>query len=385
MNITFINANSLRMFSGPEHWLMEVSLRLTKMGHNVCILAPELSHHDRARISFEMVTRLFPDIQYYELKSFHIGLLSESSIPMQIPPEIHPDVIYQFNGYAFQELYGLFISKTKNIPIVYGIHAPLFTNYFLHNMYVRTFFRTLINQVDAVHCVNRGTKHLIRKWGLKNVKFIPNGVDVRKFKPSNKIHKEDIFKILFVGRLAFEKGCDILCSAIDIANRDKHFRSHAKFTIVGKGPLTSKVIKCMSRNPNVSYIEYVKEEEMPLLYQQHDLFVLPARYETFPLPPIEAQASGLVALVSDIDGLREVILPNKSGVLVPRDSPIQLASALLRLEKIYREDYEYFRSMQKAARQNAIIRFDIEKTVKNLEDLFKEVYASHAKKCILKT
>ncbi|MEM3573661.1 MAG: glycosyltransferase family 4 protein [Nitrososphaeria archaeon] len=371
MNIVFINANSLKLFSGPEHWLAEICPRLVKRNHNVYVLAPK-PDFGKARISSSEIKRYFSGVRYYELNSIKLKFLSKSCVPVQIPSGIRADVIYQLNGYAFQEIYGFLFSRIKNIPLIYGIHAPLFTNYSLHNKYVKTVFKFFAKQASGIHVLNRSTANIMKSWGIKRISLIENGVNLEKFKPPKTLCKKN-FKVLYVGRLAFEKGFDILCSAIEIVNRNDQFRSNIKFTIVGKGPLIYLVNKLVSQYQNITYIEYVREEDMPILYQQHNLFVLPARFETFPLPPIEAQATGLPVILSDIDELRDIIIPNASGILITPDSSIELANTILRLEKIYRERPDYYNAMQKMARWNAIQRFNIEKTVKRLEILFEKI------------
>jgi glycosyltransferase involved in cell wall biosynthesis len=81
------------------------------------------------------------------------------------------------------------------------------------------------------------------------------------------------------------------------------------------------------------FLGKVRHEDVPCLYRKADLFVLPSFTESCPLTVIEAMASGLPVIASDVGGMSEIISNRKDGLLVrPGDSTMLARGILLILE-----------------------------------------------------
>jgi len=85
-----------------------------------------------------------------------------------------------------------------------------------------------------------------------------------------------------------------------------------------------------------------------------DLFVLPSHREGFPRAAMEAAASGLPVIATDVRGCRQVVEPEVTGLLVPVRDPVPLAAAIDRLGR----DDELRRRMAEHARTRAEHHFD---------------------------
>jgi glycosyltransferase involved in cell wall biosynthesis len=72
----------------------------------------------------------------------------------------------------------------------------------------------------------------------------------------------------------------------------------------------------------------VADEELPLWYRAADAFVFPSRKEGWGLAVLEAMASGLPVVVTDIPVFREYLLPGQDALLVPPGQPASLAAAM---------------------------------------------------------
>jgi glycosyltransferase involved in cell wall biosynthesis len=95
-------------------------------------------------------------------------------------------------------------------------------------------------------------------------------------------------------------------------------------------------------------------EDVEDLYPVMDLFVLPSHREGFPRSPLEAAATGVPVVVTDIRGCRETVIDGETGRLVPLGDPHALAAAIIELLA----DDEHRHAMGRQARALAEARFD---------------------------
>lgn len=177
----------------------------------------------------------------------------------------------------------------------------------------------------------------------------------------------------FVGRLVREKGAlDFVRAAATVA------RGHPDvvFAMIG-APLESDRDDCLGE------IERLRKEfelgdrlvtlgyrrDVPALLAAIDLFVLPSWREGMPRSVLEAMASGLPVVATDIRGCREEVVAGETGLLVPPRDPAALAGAIGRL--LDRPDER--RRFGLAGRARVIERFDERRIVARQIDLLREL------------
>lgn len=195
------------------------------------------------------------------------------------------------------------------------------------NQILKFFEYKLLKRSDEIIAVSKYTKkELLENYDLNanKISVIYNGVDVNKFKPSNnknKIKRElglkNDFIILYVGRLYRRKGLSTLLRAASIVLRK--FRN-VKFVISGKG-FRNEVNKFrdfanrLKVGENIFFIGYFPDEKLPMLYQAADIFVLPSIYENLPFALLEAMATALPVVTTNVGGIPEVVHDGKNGLL----------------------------------------------------------------------
>jgi glycosyltransferase involved in cell wall biosynthesis len=149
--------------------------------------------------------------------------------------------------------------------------------------------------------------------------------------------------VLFVGRLAQEKGLHTLLKAWS------NLALPITLKIAGEGPLRPDVESAAQTASNVEYVGYCSRPRVYELMRNAALLVFPSEwYEVSPLSVMEAMACGTPVLAADLGSLTEMIAPDKSGMLF---SPASSDSLVAAMTKIFAND-EYLYNMRYTTRQH---------------------------------
>jgi L-malate glycosyltransferase len=149
-----------------------------------------------------------------------------------------------------------------------------------------------------------------------------------------------------VGRIVHQKGHTILFDAMTEVIREI---PDVVLMIIGEGPERQKLMeKASSLNikKNIIWLGEQTQNKVFEFYAIMDIFAMPSLYEGFGLTAAEAMTAGVPVVGTRIEGLSEVIEDGVSGLLVPPQDSVSLASALIALLK----DKERRREMGAAAR-----------------------------------
>lgn len=135
--------------------------------------------------------------------------------------------------------------------------------------------------------------------------------------------------ILFLGTIQPRKNIIRLVEAYQKIKKENHVEE--KLVIAGgRGwlwePILKKV-KMVGLDGSTKYLDYLKPEDLPYVYAGARLLTLPALYEGFGFPPLEAMASGVPVVVSNLSSLPEVV--GEAGELVDPNSIDSIAEGLL--------------------------------------------------------
>jgi phosphatidyl-myo-inositol alpha-mannosyltransferase len=193
----------------------------------------------------------------------------------------------------------------------------------------------LFRNVDRAIAVSEAARTYISKHFPGEVEVVPNGVDLSRFRPGLprlERYGREIPTILFVGRFDPRKGLPELIDACTLlAGESIPFR----LILVGDGALRASIERRARRGPlrgRVHFEGRVDHARLPAYYASSDLFCSPARGgESFGLVLLEAMASGIPVVATDLPGYRTVLTPGREGLLVPARDPLALAAALKRL------------------------------------------------------
>jgi glycosyltransferase involved in cell wall biosynthesis len=241
------------------------------------------------------------------------------------------------------------------------------------------FARLAAGWCDRIVCVSRSARDFhAHRSGLPLSRYtvIPNGVDAAAFAREETVRQrlrqswgvqEGDVLAAYVGRLDCEKGLDTLLAALDrLAAQQRPLR----LVVAGDGPqrgMLENFIACAEGGRQVRYLGFVSDVRGVL--SAADMLVMPSRWEGFGLAAAEAMAASLPVVATDVPGLRDVVQRGVTGLLVPRDDPAALASAIRQLS----DDAETRRQMGQAGRERVDRLYPIEATIRAHEDLYETI------------
>jgi phosphatidylinositol alpha-mannosyltransferase len=168
------------------------------------------------------------------------------------------------------------------------------------------------------------------------LRVIPNGIDVNAFKPGLtpiRHLRDGSVNILFVGRLEKRKGLGDLLRAYEFMQPRM---PKSRLIVVGDGPLRGKVEAYISRHrlPNVVMAGYVPDSVLPRYYCSADIFCAPATgAESFGIVLLEAMASGLPVVATEVEGYMSVLEPGRDSMTVQPKGWAELGAALIILAR----------------------------------------------------
>lgn len=156
------------------------------------------------------------------------------------------------------------------------------------------------------------------------VKLRP-GTDVETFHPRHRdegvwdrlgIPRKSI-KVLSATRVSVEKNLPMLARVWRRLSPVLVSRGiEADLVVLGDGPYHAEMVRALA-GTRAHFLGFRSGAELSTLYASADLFVFPSRTDTLGQVVMEAQASALPVLVSDEGGPREVVLPGRTGLVLP--------------------------------------------------------------------
>ncbi len=194
--------------------------------------------------------------------------------------------------------------------------------------------RTAYENADGVVAVSEAMRRDVQQlYGVarEKIRVIHNGIDLNQYRPSanpsvlakHGIDRERPF-VLFVGRITRQKGIIHLVDAI------RWIRPGVQVVLCAGAPDTPEIGREMSErierarhesaNPIIWIPEMVPKDEVIALYTHAALFICPSVYEPFGIINLEAMACGTPVVASAVGGITEVVVPGKTGLLVPIDA-----------------------------------------------------------------
>lgn len=219
-------------------------------------------------------------------------------------------------------------------PLVASFHARLGRQQFLEPAYGQL-RRRVLRRAAAVLVSSEAMACSPELAGVRDkVVVLPYGVSPRLVTDmAPPVDDGDTLRLLYVGRLVYYKGLEVLLRALASASVPRRWR----LTVVGDGPLRGDLEQLaggLGLNGDVRFRGAVGDEELRQAYGSHDVFVLPSvsRAEAFGLAMAEAMSNGMPVVSTELHtGTSWVNQHGVSGLVVPPGDVAALGRALERL------------------------------------------------------
>lgn len=268
---------------------------------------------------------------------------------------------------------GGFAARKAHLPYLFTVH-----NLLPHmNRLQATVFLELARKADRIIAVSEAVAQTVQQIGVRaqRIAVVPNGVDLSRFdhytnpaqfRTEHGIDADERI-VLAVGRLAPEKGFDVLIEAFS-SLRER--LSDVRLVIVGEG-LEGPRLKLQAAPLGASVLFLGQIGDTAPLFEASDLVVAPSRQEGQGIVPLEAMAAGKPVVASRVGGLVETIVEGKTGLLVPVDDAPALAVALESLLNDSPQRVSLGAAGRRRVEQEYSLQAQIQKIEANYRDVFR--------------
>ncbi len=279
--------------------------------------------------------------------NFTIGGSYISLKPFFKPQKCKIDILHAHGVSILSDIPALLYARREKIPLIFTYHGDPDTapGDFIHkiaiSVYAGYFLDKVLSHANTIICPSEHYIEESRFLGKYRNKIvvIPNGINLEEFDiPYSKEECREKLNLplnknllLFVGVLTRRKGPDVLVRAIPKIIKEV---PDTKLIIVGRGKMRTELEELSKRLNVDNYIKFtgfVEDSLKPLYYRAADMFSLPSvmTTEVFPIVLLEASASGLPMVVSDLDTLKCIIEDRSNGIVTRRGDENSLADAII--------------------------------------------------------
>lgn len=301
------------------------------------------------------------------------------------------DIVHIHGLYRFPPTYAAYQVRKQGIPYVICSHGSLSPymyskstagSIWLKRLYERWFDLPNLNAAGAIHYTTVDERERASFLKLRAPSFVvPNGLDWSEYAilPARGALRawlglSDAPVVLFLGRLHFKKGLDILIPAFDSVRRQF---PDVKLLIAGPendeyGKKVRGWVAERGLQHNVLFVGMLQGAEVLQAYVDADVFALPSYTENFGMTVVEAITCGLPVVISDQVNIHAEVAAAGAGVVTRCDSG-ELSAALLTLLG----DANRRRTMGEAGRALVQRKWTWDQVVKDLLVEYERVIERH--------
>ena len=299
--------------------------------------------------------------------------------------QFRPHVVHTHTAKAgFLGRQAALMAGRRRPVIVHTYHGHVLEGYFgpLKTGLYRRLEHRMARSTDCLIGVSEATVDDLVRLGIaprEKFRVVPLGLDLSSFDVPNGSARDELrgelaiggdsVLAVYVGRVVPIKRLDVLIRATAWARLNG---GAVEVAIVGGGELRSELER-LARELGIAdairFLDY--RRDLARIFAASDIAALSSDNEGTPVSLIEAAASGLPAVATDVGGVSEVVVP-ETGLVVPKGDGQALGNAMLTLAK----DRTLRERMGAAARERSLARYGAERLVSDIVRLYGELLGS---------
>jgi glycosyltransferase involved in cell wall biosynthesis len=297
------------------------------------------------------------------------GIFSKFGYVFAIPKikrligDIKPDILHAFHASS----YGFLGAVSGFHPFVistWGSDVLIFPK---KSAFHKRLLTWSLSKADQITATSRFLKKAVEDLGFQDVERVPIGVDTNVFKPAG--INDNGFTVLTVRNLEEVYGISYLLTAFAAFSKGKQ---NVLLKIVGEGSSRERLlheVKDLEIEKLVKFLGVLPQREVAREMARSDVFVVPSLSESFGVAALEASASGVSVIASNVGGLPEVVRNGETGFLTKPGDAGEIKS---KLDKLYK-DADLRRSMGKAGREFVLNNYRWSESCRRMESIYKKL------------
>jgi len=344
MNICIVSQQLRNVVSGIGLYSNILVNFLSNEGHSITVIVPK-SQRPQGKFPYKIFT--VNDSKIFKSQARWLSLsIQFSRVIKELEKTNDFDLIH------FTDVRDSFFCKTKspkigNINDTYpaelhhmNYYRKNYLDWFQRWIYYRLMHSIEERKLHDLDCIIANSHYTFQtiknQYQVSSSKLVMcyKSVDINRYNDLIEARKNDYFKmendlsILFVGGNMQRKG---LLNLIETASRLSKAWPTLKFLIVGKDkfiPRYMKICEQQGVGSNFHFLGWVPQDKLIDLYRNATIFVMPSLTEALGIVFLEAMASGVPVIATNVGGITEIIKNKNNGLLVPVNSPEKLALAI---------------------------------------------------------
>lgn len=327
MRVAYFSESLLPLVDGVSLTLDHLFTTLEERGIEFRVYAPFVPG---AEVGWSHRVRRLPSFAFPMYRDYKVSLPLRRGLEAELDA-FAPDVVHVVSPTP-TAVWAQRYARKRGVPVVATFHTH-FVSYFRYyglGMLERfgwELVRRFYDRCDAVFAPSPSIIRELESHGIENLRLWSRGIDTARFSPEWRDEAlraeldagEDAPLVLFVSRLVKEK------DLADLVEMDRLLRERGvdfRLALVGEGPMRQELERAL---PHARFAGHQSGQELSRWYASADVFVFPSTTETFANVVLEAQASGLPAVVVDRGGPQDVISAGETGLVARANRPTDLA------------------------------------------------------------
>jgi glycosyltransferase involved in cell wall biosynthesis len=248
-------------------------------------------------------------------------------IPLLVRELVRADVVHAFSAsyssFLLAPLPAVVVARALGKPVVFNYHSGEAPDH-LRRSWIARF---VLRRVERNVVPSPFLAAVFAGFGLR-ADVIPNGIDLNEFR----FRERDPLRPTLLSTRNLAYPYNVACT-LRAFREIQAKRPDATLTVVGTGP-DERALRALAHDLQLKAVHFtgrVAPDQIATVYASHDIYLQSPSIDNMPLSVLEAFASGLPVVSTDVGGVSSILEHEKHGLLAPQDDHQALAAHVLRL------------------------------------------------------